>query len=284
MNNFIFFGSPLFAKIVLEKIIKNGFVPQALVCNPDKPVGRKKIITPPETKKIILELAPSVLIFQPEKLNETFINQLKELKAEFGVVCAYSKILPKEILDIFPLGILGVHPSLLPKYRGPSPIQQAILDGEEKSGVTIYLLDVLVDHGPILAQAETEIKNLSFEEAYIKLAEFAGNLLTKTLYDFLNKKIRPQPQNENLATYTKKFNIEDSYVNLNDLKEAQNFGGKKAIEIYRKIKALNPEPGVWTVYNNKRIKLLDAQILENKIKITKIQKEGEKAKNVEFRI
>jgi methionyl-tRNA formyltransferase len=282
MNNFIFFGSPLFSKIVLEKIIENGFVPKALVCNPDKPTGRKKIITPPETKKLILEkyLNKKIKILQPEKLNQEFINEILKINPSFAIVCAYSKILNKEVLNLFPKGILGVHPSILPKYRGPAPIQWTILNGEKESGVTIYLLDELTDHGPILAQQKTEILNLNFEQTQEKLANLAGELLVKTIPLFLDGKINPQIQDETLATYTKKFKTEDAYIDFNDILSAQNFGGEKAIEIYKKIKALNPEPGVWTIQNNKRIKILDAEIILNKIKITKIQKEGEKPKNL----
>jgi len=278
---FIFFGSPLFARIVLEKLVKNNFLPLALVCNPDKPFGRKKIITSPETKKFILEnnLENEIKIFQPEILDNDFILKLKNLNADFAIVCAYSKILPNEILNVFPKGILGIHPSLLPKYRGASPIQSVILAGEEKSGITIYLLDNKMDHGPILAQKETEIKNLNFEKVYLKLAQIGGDLISETIPLYFNNKIIPQKQDDNQATYTKKFKLEDGYVDLKDIKKAQENESKLAFEIYYKILALNPEPGVWTIKNNKRVKLLDAEIIDNKLIIKKIKIEGEKEKN-----
>jgi len=278
---FIFFGSPLFARIVLEKLVKNNFLPLALVCNPDKPFGRKKIITSPETKKFILEnnLENEIKIFQPEILDNDFILKLKNLNADFAIVCAYSKILPNEILNIFPKGILGVHPSLLPKYRGASPIQSVILAGEEKSGITIYLLDDKMDHGPILAQKETEIKNLNFEKVYLKLAQIGGDLISETIPLYFNNKIIPQKQDDNQATYTKKFKLEDGYVDLKDIKKAEENESKLAFEIYYKILALNPEPGVWTIKNNKRVKLLEAEIINNKLIIKKIKIEGEKEKN-----
>jgi methionyl-tRNA formyltransferase len=278
---FIFFGSPLFARIVLEKLVKNNFSPLALVCNSDKPFGRKKIITPPETKKFILEnnLENEIKIFQPEILDNDFILKLKNLNADFAIVCAYSKILPNEILNVFQKRILGVHPSLLPKYRGASPMQSAILAGEEKSGTTIYLLDDKMDHGPILAQKETEIKNLNFEKVYLKLAQIGGDLISETIPLYFNNKIIPQKQDDNQATYTKKFKLEDGYVDLEDIKKAQENESKLAFEIYYKILALNPEPGVWTIKNNKRVKLLEAEIINNKLTIKKIKIEGEKEKN-----
>ena len=278
---FIFFGSPLFARIVLEKLVKNNFLPLALVCNPDKPFGRKKIITSPETKKFILEnnLENEIKIFQPEILDNDFILKLKNLNANFAIVCAYSKILPNEILNIFPKGILGVHPSLLPKYRGASPMQSAILAGEEKSGITIYLLDDKMDHGPILAQQETEIKNLNFEKVYLKLAQIGGDLISEIIPLYFNNKIIPQKQDDNQATYTKKFKLEDGYVDLKDIKKAEENESKLAFEIYYKILALNLEPGVWTIKNNKRVKLLEAEIINNKLIIKKIKIEGEKEKN-----
>lgn len=280
MNKFIFFGSPDFSKIVLEKLINFNFLPQAIVCNPDRPVGRKKIITPPPTKKLILDkkLESKIKIFQPEILDENFVNILKELHPKFGIVCAYAKILPQIILDIFPAGILGIHPSLLPKYRGPSPIQTAILDGQKLSGITIYLLDDKVDHGPILAQKECSIENLNFQEVSQKLAELAGNLLCELLPQFLENKIKPIPQNEKVATYTKKLKTEDGFVDFADLKLAQEQESKTAQLIYRKVKALNPEPGVWTIKNNKRIKILDAKLINDKLQILKIQFEGQKPK------
>lgn len=280
MNKFIFFGSPDFSKIVLEKLINFNFLPQAIVCNPDRPVGRKKIITPPPTKKLILDkkLESKIKIFQPEILDENFVNILKELYPKFGIVCAYAKILPQTILDIFPAGILGIHPSLLPKYRGPSPIQTAILDGQKLSGITIYLLDDKVDHGPILAQKECSIENLNFQEVSQKLAELAGNLLCELLPQFLENKIKPIPQDDKVATYTKKLKTEDGFVDFADLKLAQEQESQVAQLIYRKVKALNPDPGVWTIKNNKRIKILDAKLINNKLQIFKIQIEGQKPK------
>src|SRR5258708_6191606 len=121
--------------------------PTALVCNPDRPVGRKKIVTPPLTKELIAKSSASTIILQPEKLDDAFIARLKEFQPDFFVVAAYAKIIPQAVLDIPRLGTLGVHPSLLPKYPGASPIQSAILDDTcSETGVTIYLIDQKMDH------------------------------------------------------------------------------------------------------------------------------------------
>jgi methionyl-tRNA formyltransferase len=278
---FIFFGSPLFARIVLEKLIEKDFLPLALVCNPNKPFGRKKIITPPETKKLILEkkLENQVKIFQPPTLDKNFILEINNLNPQFAIVCAYSKIIPQEILEVFPRGVLGIHPSLLPKYRGATPIQSAILNGEKESGVTIYLLDEKMDHGPILSQRKTEIQNLNFEKVLFKLAHLAGDLIIETIPNYLENKIILKHQDDLQATYTKKFSNEDAYIDCFDLKKAISEGGDIAFQIYQKILALNPEPGTWTMKNNKRVKLFDAEIIDNKLIIKKIKIEGEKEKN-----
>ncbi|MCL5224287.1 MAG: methionyl-tRNA formyltransferase, partial [Patescibacteria group bacterium] len=141
---YVFFGTPRFAAIVLERLIGDGKPPIAIVCNPDKPVGREKVITPPPTKQVILNAAPpndQIQILQPAKIDNEFLTQLRSLNADFFVVAAYAKILPDELLKIPPLGVIGTHPSPLPKLRGPSPIQSAIIEGVEKTGVTLYLID-----------------------------------------------------------------------------------------------------------------------------------------------
>jgi len=266
---YLFFGTPEFAAIILEKLISAGFLPRAVVCNPDKPVGRKKIITPPPVKQLIAERKEQIVILQPEKLDSSLKFQVSSLNPDFFVVAAYSKILPKEILNIPKLGSIGVHPSLLPKYRGPTPIQTAILNGETETGVTLYLMDEKVDHGPILAKRELEfpISNFQFPILLKKLAELGGDLLIETLPKFLRGEIKPLAQNETQATYTKKFTAEDGFVDLEKDEPAL---------IERKIRAFNPEPGVWTIKNGKRMKILEAQIIDKRLVLKKIQVEGKK--------
>jgi len=279
--NYIFFGTPDFAAIILEKLIGAGLPPTLLVCNPDRPVGRKKVITPPQAK--IVAEKHGIGIYQPEKLE---IRNLKlEIgEADFAIVASYAKIIPKNILELFPKGIIGVHPSLLPKYRGPTPIQSVILNGEAETGVTLYLLDEKVDHGPILARRALEnndLRTINYVKLHNALANLGADLLIETLPKFIEGKIKPVAQNEAEATFTKKFENRDGYVDLEK---------DDPVIIEKKVRALNPEPGVWTIITaetaslirankkiiGKRMKILEAEVINNKLKLKKIQFEGGK--------
>ncbi|MBI2035527.1 MAG: methionyl-tRNA formyltransferase [Candidatus Liptonbacteria bacterium] len=266
--NYVFFGTPRFASIILQKLIDADTPPVLVVCNPDKPVGRKKVITAPETK--IIAEKNVIPVLQPEKLSDADFENLKSkilnLKCDIAVVAAYAKIIPKEVIELFPNGIIGVHPSLLPKHRGPSPIQQAILDGDKETGVTLYVMDEKVDRGPIISDSRFKISDLmTYTELEEKLAYIAGELLVGVLPNYIEGKIKPKEQNHAEATFTKKFTTEDGFVDL---------AKDKPELITRKIRALNPEPGVYIVQNEKRLKLLEVKLLDGKWVITKSQLEG----------
>lgn len=279
--SYVFFGTPRFAAIVLKELLAAGLPPVALVCNPDRPAGRKKMITPPPTKELAVRHG-SIRVLQPEKLDADFAAQLKTLRADLFVVAAYAKIIPKAVLDIPRLGTLGIHPSLLPKYRGASPIQSAILDGESETGVTIYKMDEKTDHGPIIAsgRAATDSLAATYGALEEKLAKLGGTLAVQTLPDFAAGKIKPVPQDESHATYTKKFTTEDGFIEETELAAAERGGIKAAELITRKINALNPEPGAWTVRNGVRTKLLAAEIKNGALKLTNIQEAGGKPKRL----
>jgi methionyl-tRNA formyltransferase len=279
--NYIFFGSPEFAAIILEKLITAGFVPQAVVCNPDRPVGRKKIITSPPTKLLAQKYNISAL--QPEVLSNSKLEILNS-KPDFAIVASYAKIIPKNILELFPKGIIGVHPSLLPKYRGSTPIQSVILNDEAETGVTLYLLDEKIDHGSIIAQQTLEnndLRTINYVKLHDALANLGADLLIETLPKFIEGKIKPVAQNEAEATFTKKFENRDGYVDLEK---------DDPVIIEKKVRALNPEPGVWTIITaetaslirankkiiGKRMKILEAEVINNKLKLKKIQFEGGK--------
>lgn len=152
----IFWGTPEFALPALEALIKSGYNLAGIVANPDKPVGRKNIITPPPTK--VWAEKHKIPVFQPENLR--IDNwKLKIPEADIYAVAAYGKIIPKEIINLPEFGSLNIHPSLLPRWRGPSPIQYAILDGDDKIGVTIIKMDELMDHGPVLTNSKFKIQN-----------------------------------------------------------------------------------------------------------------------------
>lgn len=300
---YVFFGTPEFAAIVLGKLLAAAFIPSVVVCNPDRPVGRKKIITAPPAKR--LAQSQGIRVWQPEKL-EIGNWKLEIGEVDFAVVAAYGRLISPHILTLPRLGVVGVHPSLLPRYRGPSPIQTAILEDVPETGVTLYRMDEKLDHGPIIAiskltsparsasQGETDgrISNLTYLKLMRKLAELAGDLLVETIPKFLKGEVMPRSQDESRATYTKKFSAEDGFVEPNDLLEAlENRNPQKARVIERKIRALNPEPGVWTYSRglgsllsrsrpDARLKLLEASLDGTRLVLKKIQLEGGKPRQV----
>ncbi len=286
---YIFFGTPDFAAIVLEKLIAAGMPPALVVTNPDKPIGRQKAMTSPPVKRMIKDQGLTTHVIQPEKLSpELFRDQ----DWDFFLVVAYGKIIPKEILEIPRLGALNVHPSLLPKYRGPTPIQSAILNGDEKTGVSIMLLDEEVDHGPILAQRELqnyEIRSTKYVSLSDALANLGANMLVEILPKYVRGEITPVPQDHAKATFTKKFSTEDAFVPFEDLVSALNGDVEKSARIQRMIRALNPEPGVWTrttdvqildLPKNKRVKLLECEVRDGKLILKQVQTEGKQVQNV----
>ena len=284
---YVFFGTPRFASVVLERLIAAGMPPAALVSNPDRPTGRKKIITPPPAK-LAAQAHPSIKVFQPEELDDAFANQLRELDADCFIVAAYAKIIPQNVLDVPRLGTIGVHPSLLPKYRGAAPIQSAILNGETETGVTLYLMDEKMDHGPVLAQKTCAIgENETYAAFHEKLAALSAEMLIATMPDLAAGKATPRAQDEAQATYTKKFTAADGFIEYAEIEAAQRGEGgsgngapAKTRAILRKIKALNPEPGVWTMRDGKRLKLLEAEVRNDALRLVTIQEEGQTPKRV----
>src|SRR3989338_2667731 len=201
------------------------------------------------------------------------LEYLLSLNADFFLVAAFAKILEKEIIGIPKYKTIGIHPSLLPRLRGPSPIQSTILNDEQETGTTLFIIDEKIDHGPTLAtnklQITTKDDNQSLTE---KLAELSVKLALDTIPKLLAGKIQPQIQDESQATYTKKFDAEDAQVNL------KNDAPKK---IWLKIRALNPEPGVFTILKLKngkelRLKLLKADFNSEKLQLLTVQPEGKK--------
>lgn len=266
---YVFFGSFRIAADILNGIINAGYIPAAVVCSPDKLAGRKKILTAPPVKIIAGE--HKIPVLQPDSLKNFTLNPIP-YPLDFTLVMGYPKIIPKEIISLPRLGTIGVHPSLLPKYRGPSPIQTAILNGEEETGVTLYLIDEKVDHGQVLAKGKSQMANGETNaELEKKLAKVAAELVVKTLPDFLAGKIVPKEQDHATATFTKKFSSADGQV---------DFQKDDPRTVYRKIKAFYPEPSVWTMNfpgsEGKRVKLLEASWSDNKIHITAIQVDGKK--------
>lgn len=277
---YIFFGTPEFARLVLERLIKTGHIPAIVVCNPDRPVGRKKIITPPSVKQYIQSLNPeirdSIQILQPEKLNE-IEKTLKNANPDLFVVAAYGKIISQSILDIPKHGTIGVHPSLLPKLRGSSPIQSAILEGAAETGVSLYFIDKDVDHGPVVEEKILkgfDLNIITFRELHDVLGNLGGAMLSEIIAGLMRGEKKGTEQDHNEATFTKKFTTQDGFVDHDDLQLAMQGEKDRAIKIDRMIRALNPEPGVYTTAAGKRMKLLKAKLVEGGLKLMRVQMEG----------
>jgi methionyl-tRNA formyltransferase len=182
------------------------------------------------------------------------------------IIAAYGKIIPKEILDIPKYGTLNVHPSLLPKYRGPSPIQSFILSGEKETGVTIMLTDEQMDHGPIITKSEIRsTKSETYKELGEKLAKLGGKLLVETIPKWINGEIKPQEQDHLKATFTKKITKEDGLINL-------EIDSPEIID--RKVRAFTPWPGVYFFINGKRLIITKAELADSGLKIERVKPEG----------
>ncbi len=205
----IFFGTPEFALPTLQLLAKNGAFEIFVVTAPAKPAGKSGVITPSPIK--ILSDNLGLLTFEPERLRDPdFFKKIASLKPELFVVAAYGKIIPQELLDIVPDGSINIHPSLLPKYRGPSPIEAAILAGEKETGVTIMLMDAEIDHGPVLAEEIVLVKeNETAPELSKRLAKIGAKLLLNTLPRWFLGEIAATPQDHERATYTKRLERED---------------------------------------------------------------------------
>jgi len=257
----IFWGTPKFGAIILEKLAETNFKPILVITAPDKPVGRGQILTPPPVK--ITAQKYKIPILQPEKILDSK-SEILNSKPDLIIVAAYGQILPKEILDIPKRGSLNVHPSLLPKYRGASPIQYAILNGEKKTGVTIILMDEKMDRGPILNQRALEIKeDETSTTLHRKLANLGASLLMETITKWMQGTIKSHPQDDAEATYTKILTREDGKINWK----------KTAKDLEREIRAFDDWPGSFTFWEKRdgtmvRIKILKARVLESKGGIT----------------
>jgi len=260
-----FVGTPEFGSIVLEGLINAGYKPVLVITAPDKPVGRKQIITP----SLVKITAQNYKI----KIGDRISNIMESGPVDLIIVAAYGQILPKNILDIPKYGCLNIHPSLLPKYRGPSPIQATILNGDAEIGVSIVKMTEKLDAGPIVAKSKIQNpkSKITYTELHDQLADLGAKLLSKTIPDWITGKIKPQAQDESKATYTKIIKKEDGRI---DWKNTPEY-------IERQVLALNPWPGTYTLYKGKILKILKIEIINNKLIIKEVQPEGKKPMSFE---
>ncbi len=202
MPKIIFMGTPSYAERILDELIACKFSIVGVFTGEDKPFGRKGVLKQSEVKRLTQSKIPQTPIFTPKSLKTSeILAQIQGLKADFIVVAAYGKLLPKEILNCAPC--INLHASLLPKYRGASPIQQAILNGDEISGVCAMLMNERLDGGAILKSESLNIKNKRADEVFLAMSELAARLCVKTLNEF--KTLKALPQDESKASFCTKI-------------------------------------------------------------------------------
>lgn len=260
----LFMGTPDYATKIFEEILNSSYEIVGLFTQPDKPVGRKQVITPPHIKQYCLDNSLEFPIFQPVKLrgNSEAKTQIEELKPDFIIVAAYGQILPKEILDIAPC--INLHASLLPKYRGASPIQESLLNDDEFTGVTSMFMEEGLDSGDILGLQYLKITpTMEVSEAFAKLSEIAARLTITTLDNY--DEIKPKKQNDSEVSFCKKIKKEYGEVDFSCAKK-----------LHLKYKAYSYWPGVFleSGLKLKDIKLLETSSVNKKGEILDIDKEG----------
>lgn len=283
MMKIIFFGTPDFVIPIAQSLLNiKGFQLAAAVTNPDRPVGRhayrqagNQILTPSPIKSWATQ--HHIPVLTPNILDDGFKSQVSSFKFQVGILAAYGKIIPKEIIDLFPKGILVIHPSLLPKYRGASPVQAAILNGDQETGVSIIQMDEKMDHGPIVAQFKEKIApddtaGSLTQRLFLKTAEMLPLLFERSENFSLRSKNNleiyspPRPQNHSLATFTKLLTKDDGFIEWKTLASQED-----VLRSYNFVRAMTPWPGAWTNIElrtkNQELKTLRLKILKSHLKV-----------------
>lgn len=247
----VFMGTPIFSMKILASLLADNYNIVGIFTQPDKKIGRKQIIEKSPVK--ILAEKNNIPVFTPPKLDADSIEKLNELRPDLIILIAYGKILPQAILNLPKLGAINIHPSLLPKFRGPSPIQNALLNNEKITGVTIMLMNAGMDTGDILRQKEIAIEA---NENYLKLSDRLNALsiqtLLETLNDFLAGKIVPLKQTDDNASYCQLIKKGDGKIDWKN----------DSIDIiYNKYRAFASWPGIFSIWNNKRLKIHEISII-----------------------
>ncbi|MCB5249875.1 MAG: methionyl-tRNA formyltransferase [Candidatus Cloacimonadales bacterium] len=257
IKNIVFVGTPFFSVPTLQALCNTRYKPVLVITQPDRPKGRKLVLSSPPVKDYAL--TEQIEVIQPESINDTnTINILKELKPDIIITISYGGFIGKTIRMLPKYGVINIHPSLLPKFRGSTPIQSALLNGDTETGISIFKINAKMDAGDILYQSRQPIdKNINFTKLEKQLSEQAATDMIKLLetiektqpYDNLRVK-----QNDKLATYTEKVSRETLLVNWNN----------KAQDIVNFIRAYSEEPAAYTFFNNKEIKMITTSLTKNK--------------------
>lgn len=245
----IFMGTPDFAVPCLEELIKAGHEIVGVFTQPDKPVGRKRVMTPPPVK--VSAEKNGITVYQPDSVRtEEALSLMKELNPDCVVVVAYGKIIPSDMLKLPKFGFVNVHGSLLPKYRGAAPIQWSIIDGEKKTGVTTMQMDDGIDTGDMLEVSETEIgENETAGELFDRLAEMGGKLIVSSLSKLEKGELTPIPQDHEKSNYAKIISKEMALIDFN----------MSAENVFNLIRGFNPWPIAYTIIGDKRLKVFAAE-------------------------
>lgn len=245
----VFMGTPDFAVPCLEELINAGHEIIGVFTQPDKPVGRKRVMTPPPVK--LCAEKNGITVYQPDSVRtEEALSLMKELNPDCVVVVAYGKIIPSEMLKLPKFGFVNVHGSLLPKYRGAAPIQWSIIDGETKTGVTTMQMDDGIDTGDMLEVLETEIgENETAGELFDRLAEMGGKLIVSTLSKLEKGELTPIPQDHEKSNYAKIISKEMALIDFN----------MSAENVFNLIRGFNPWPIAYTIIGDKRLKVFAAE-------------------------
>lgn len=249
MTKIVFMGTPDFSVPVLQKIIEDGYEVIGVVTQPDRPVGRKKVLTPPPVK--VEAMKHGIPVFQPEKIRqEEELNKILSLKPDLIVTAAFGQILPKKLLEAPKYGCINVHASLLPELRGGAPIHYAIIQGKKKTGVTIMYMVEKLDAGDMLTSVEVSItEEDNVGTLHDKLSAAGSKLLSETLPLLLAGKLTPQPQNEELATFAANIKREQEKIDWS----------KTGEQIYNHIRGLNPWPVAFTTMDGQVLKIWRSQ-------------------------
>lgn len=248
----VFMGTPDFSVNSLESLIKAGHEVAAVVTQPDKKKGRGEKVQFSPVKEAALKYG--LTVYQPEKVrDEEFVNILKEIEPDVIIVIAFGQILSKEILELAPYGCINVHASLLPKYRGAAPIQWAVIDGEEKTGVTTMQMDEGIDTGDILEIVEVVLdEKETGGSLFDKLALEGAKLIVQTLESAQNGKLNPVKQDHEKSNYAKMLKKELGNIDFS----------KDAVSIERLVRGLNPWPSAYTKFRGKTLKIWDTEVTD----------------------
>jgi len=251
----VFMGTPDIAAGILDSLIKGGYNIVLGICQPDKPVGRKQVLTAPPVK-VLLE-ANDIPVYQPVSMkNDESRDTVASYEPDIIVTCAYGKILPGSILDIPRFGCLNVHASLLPRKRGAAPIQRAILDGDSTTGVTIMKMDEGLDTGDILSVREVTIGiDMHSQDLFDEIGKAGSELLLETIVPYVNGEITPRKQNEAEATYCPPIRSEEGAISWSNT----------AIAMHKQVHALSTWPGAFTYMDGKKIKIYDTSLVDDSV-------------------